>query len=297
MPELPEVESLKRSLEPYVKGQIIQSITITKPKLVSSNGTVRIPNQTKVDEFITQLVGEKIVALNRRVKNLIFEFQSGKILLVHLKMTGQLIYRSNAGETVTGGHPIQITDSLPSKHSHLIFGLTDGTLFYNDTRMFGYLLYYSSYQNMLDDKHFANVGLEPLGEDFSQDYFVIEFKKQSGTIKKNFLENKVVVGLGNIYSDEVCFRAGVKPTRTCKSLTKPELKKVFEAIKYILPKAIDEGGSSVANYLLADGSKGNYARYHQVYNRGGKECYKCGKILKKVVLGGRTTVFCTACQK
>ena len=298
MPELPEVESLRRSLEPLIVNQRIVKIEITKPKLVSAKGTTRQPNPLKVAEFIKELTDEKISLVRRRVKNLIFEFTSGKIMLVHLKMTGQLVYVDRNQNSISGGHPINLTaEDLPSKHSHVIFTFENGTLYFNDTRMFGYLLYYPDFAAVLSDGHFEKVGLEPLSQEFTEKYFVREFKKLAGAVKKNFLENKVVVGLGNIYSDEVCHHAGVRPTRKNQSLTKSELKKLYSAIQIILPKAISEGGSSIADYLLADGSRGNYARYHQVYNRGGKECYTCGQILEKVKIGSRTTVFCKICQK
>ena len=127
--------------------------------------------------------------------------------------------------------------------------------------------------------------------------FEQNLKKQTGILKKVFLEQKAVVGLGNIYADEVCFEAGVLPNRNIKTLNKKEILALFEAIKKILVKAVDLGGSSIANYLLADGSRGNYAREHKVYGRAGKECLVCGNILQKTQLAGRTTVFCQICQK
>jgi formamidopyrimidine-DNA glycosylase len=116
-------------------------------------------------------------------------------------------------------------------------------------------------------------------------------------LKKLFLDQRVVVGLGNIYADEVCFRAGVRPTRTVESLKLKDLKSLYTAITQILPEAVQDGGSSVANYLLADGQRGNFARKHFVYNRGGEDCKICASTLKKIKLAGRTTVYCPKCQK
>ena len=296
MPELPEVESLRLSLEPYIINQTIKSITITKAKLVYSTGTKRIPDESKANEFIQGLTNQKIKSLTRVNKNIILETSDGKILLIHLKMTGQLVYQSDT-ETVSGGHPIKLEERLPNKHSHIIFELEHGTLFYNDTRQFGYLLYYPSMMALEFDQHFVKLGLDPFDVNFTSEYLARKLKESSGTIKQLFLKNSVVCGLGNIYSDEVCFFAKIRPTRTCKSLKPNEVFRVYDGIQEILAKAIDEGGSSIANYLLADGSRGNYANYHKVYNRAGKNCFVCDKILRKTVHAARTTVYCIKCQK
>ena len=296
MPELPEVESLRKSLKPYIINQTIKGITINKPKLVYSKGTKRLEDEFKTNEFINGLINQKIKSLERINKNIILETYAGRILLIHLKMTGQLVYQSET-QTISGGHPIRLEDKLPSKHSHIIFELENGTLFYNDTRQFGYLLYYPSAEALENDKHFDKLGLDPFDPEFTLNYLGKKLRNSSGTIKQLFLKNSVVCGLGNIYYDEVCFYAGVYPFRTCKSLKKNETLKIYKGIKEILTKAIDEGGSSIANYLLADGSRGNYAAFHKVYNQAGKECFICGKILKKIVHVSRTTVYCTKCQK
>lgn len=300
MPELPEVESLRRSLVPKLKGQKILKIQVHKPKIVSGKGTVRTENLSKVQEFVDGLVGETMVDIDRKAKNLIFETGSGKILLIHLKMTGQLVYQSNlSGESVSGGHPIEFkTGDLPSKHSHIIFTLSDGILYYNDTRMFGYALFYPNLAAVIEEKHFEGLGVDPFDKDrFTEKYFVENFGKLSGTVKKNFLEQNVVVGLGNIYADEVCFDAGIRPDRQSKSLKKSELQKLFASINKIIPLAVSEGGSSVANYLLGDGSKGNYANYHKVYKRSGKNCLVCKNTLDSIKHSGRTTVYCRYCQR
>lgn len=301
MPELPEVESLRLSLIPRIVGSTIQKVRVLMPKLVSSKGTTRTVSNTKVAEFINGLEDTKIVSINRRAKNLIFNLSSGGILLVHLKMTGQLAFKSNKNshdKAVIGGHPIQESELvLPNKHSYIIMQLDNGNLYYNDVRQFGYLLYFKSLEVFEAEGHFENLGLEPLDQEFIWQDFYTKIKGKTGNIKKLFLDQTVVVGLGNIYADEVLFRAGVLPTRNTNSLTKVEIKKIFEAILVILPKAVNMGGSSVANYIMADGSRGTYAHEHMVYGRGGKECLVCGTILQKTVIASRTTVFCPECQK
>ncbi|HYF10274.1 MAG TPA: DNA-formamidopyrimidine glycosylase family protein, partial [Candidatus Paceibacterota bacterium] len=143
MPELPEVESLRRSLEKVVLGQTVRKISVLAPKLVSGKGNVRTPSPAKTKAFVGGLEKEKIVSIDRRAKNLIFRFSHGKVMIVHLKMTGQLVYKEKGKKPVAGGHPIELSESeLPNKHTRLIFHLGKGTLYYNDTRMFGYLLYY-----------------------------------------------------------------------------------------------------------------------------------------------------------
>ncbi|MEI6728086.1 MAG: DNA-formamidopyrimidine glycosylase [bacterium] len=302
MPELPEVEALRRGLLPLIVGQKIKKAEVKMPKLVSSKGTTRVSSDLKLQEFIQGTLGRTIEGIERRAKNLIFSLNDGGIILVHLKMTGQLVYKGKSGTdkqiSVSGGHPIELSEnSLPNKHTYVIFNLEHGTLYYNDVRQFGYLLYFTDKKTLESQKHFDGLGAEPLDKGFDFELFYEKLKAKSGILKKVFLDQTVVVGLGNIYADEVCFDAMVKPLRSINSLKKSEIKALYESIVKILPKAVAMGGSSVSNYLLADGSKGNYAREHKVYGRAGQVCLRCGKTLQKTVLGGRTTVFCDNCQK
>jgi formamidopyrimidine-DNA glycosylase len=297
MPELPEVESLRRSLLPYIVGQTILEVKVKRGKIVSSSGTTRKDNLAKTIEFETKLIGQKIVGLERRAKNLMIRLESGNIILVHLKMTGQLVYKPIVGELVTGGHPIQESDSiLPNKHSFVIWELADGTLFYNDVRQFGYVLFYDSYDAILADGHFADLGVEPLHDDFTLQSFS-EIKKKTGILKTVLLNQTIVVGLGNIYCDEVCFAAKVRPDRKCNTLTKKEIERLYVEAKRILHLAVENNGSSIANYLLGDGSRGNYANFHLVYGKKGKNCAVCGTLLSDSKISARTTIFCKKCQK
>ena len=178
MPELPEVESLRRSLVPYIVGKKIESIEVKKPKLVSGKGTIRKESKEKLDEFVGELTGEIFKCVERRAKNLIFEFESGKILLVHLKMTGQLVYKDD-DHFAFGGHPIEDSEKqLPHKHSHVIFKLNEGTLYYNDTRMFGYLLFYASRASLDAENHFDGLGIEPEDPGFTLGFFKEKMKKE-----------------------------------------------------------------------------------------------------------------------
>jgi len=162
--------------------------------------------------------------------------------------------------------------------------------------MFGYVLYFSNQQSLDSENHFDKLGVEPFSDSFSLDYFKKSMRRRKGNIKSLFLSQEVVVGLGNIYCDEVCFDSGILPTRSVEKLSSSEFTKMYYSILKIMDLAVEAGGSSVANYLLGDGTKGNYAKQHKVYNRSGKKCLVCGTILESQKIAGRTTVYCKVCQ-
>ncbi len=309
MPELPEVENLRLGLERYIINQKILKIEVSKPKLVSGNGTKRIANPKKVKEFIEGVKNEKFLSVERRAKNLIFKLSHGKIILVHLKMTGQFAYSpfeasakkgkpQKKKESMVGGHPIEISETtLPNKHTHIIFYLDKGTLYYNDTRMFGYVLYYKNEKEFAKENHFKKYGLEPVDKNFTPKYFAENLNKKKSVIKKVLLDQDIVTGVGNIYADESLFEAGILPTRNANTLNKEEVSKLHKAINRIIRKAIKVGGSSVATYRLIDSSRGNYAREHKVYGKDGEECFICKTKLQKTLIGSRTTIYCKKCQK
>jgi len=298
MPELPEVESLKQSLLPYVCGQVVRSVEVKEPKIVAGKGQKRTVTDEKARIFEQQLSKERIADVQRRSKQLIVVFQSGKCMLVHLKMTGQLVYVAHTANTpVWGGHPIELTEqTLPHKHTHIIFHLEYGDLMYNDVRKFGYVLYYPNKEEIERTGVFHNLGREPLSDEFKESEFCMELFQTKKALKTVFMEGRIVTGLGNIYADEVCFRAGLRPERAANTLSSEECNKLYTAIRKIIARAIEMGGSSVADYILADGRRGTYAREHYVYNRAGKQCYVCGNILQKTRIAGRTTTFCLQCQ-
>lgn len=297
MPELPEVENLRLGLEKNILGQKIVKVEVKKPKLVSGKGNIRIASNKKVKEFETKLLGETFQKIERRAKNLIFRFKSGKVLLVHLKMSGQFVYKSK-NKKVIGGHPIELSEKeTPNKHTHVTFNLSKGDLYYNDTRMFGYLLYFPTDKHLKDSKHFELLGLEPLDKKFTPKYFEDSLKNKKGKIKAVLMNQEIVTGLGNIYADETLFESKIKPTRSANSLSKEEIKLLHQSIVRIIKKAIKVGGSSVATYRLLDESMGNYAREHKVYGKHGEKCPRCGFRLKKTEIQNRTTIFCPNCQK
>lgn len=299
MPELPEVENLRRGLEKSILEQKILKVEVNKPKLVSGNGTLRIASKKKEKEFISGLTGEHFVAVERRAKNLIFKLSHDKIILAHLKMTGQFACKALTGsKNVIGGHPIEISEStLPNKHTHIVFKLENGTLYYNDTRMFGYVLYYPSAKAFEKENHFVKLGKEPLSKEFTVKYFIESLKNKKKKIKQVLMDQDVVTGVGNIYTDESLFESEIDPRRNASTLTPNEIKKLHNAIINILKRAIKAGGSSVATYRLLDESRGNYAREHKVYGKAGQNCPVCKKLLERILIQTRTTIFCPRCQK
>ena len=299
MPELPEVENLRLGLEKYILGQKILKVEITKPKLVSGKGTIRKASNKKREEFIKGTTHERFMSVDRRAKNLIFRLSHGKVILAHLKMTGQFVYQSKTGKKdILGGHPIEISEkTLPNKHSHIVFTLEKGTLYYNDTRMFGYLLYYPTLKTFENEDHFKMLGKEPLEKDFTVEYFTDSLKNKKSKIKTVLMGQSVVVGVGNIYTDESLFAAHIDPRRNASTLKPNEARDLHKAIVTILRRATKVGGSSVATYRLIDDSRGNYAREHKVYGKGNQDCVLCKTPLKKIQINNRTTVFCSNCQK
>lgn len=306
MPELPEVENLRMGLSRAIVGQKIRKVEVKKPKLVSGKGTRRKASKKKQAEFIKGITGERFTAVNRRAKNLIFSLSHGKIILAHLKMSGQFAYQPRGDKKrIIGGHPIELSEKeLPNKHTHVTFHLERGTLYYNDTRMFGYLLYYPNLEAFEIGGQFEKYGVEPLSRNFTLKYFREELKKKkghargrAGKIKAVLMDQQIVTGLGNIYADETLFEARIRPDRSASSLSPSEAGKLYKAIVRIIKRAIKLGGSSVATYRLLDKTRGNYAREHKVYGKAGKSCPNCGKPLEKTTIQGRTTIFCPRCQK
>ena len=313
MPELPEVENLRRGLELALVGQKIKKVVVSKPKLVSGKGNIRVASHKKTQEFTHELIGERFLSIERRAKNLIFKLSHGKIILAHLKMSGQFAYlpRQRRGEpiiggparnaysiAVAGGHPIELSEhELPNKHTHIIFELEKGALYYNDTRMFGYVLFYPSAKKFEEENHFSAYGVEPLSKNFTIKYFRDALKNKKGKVKAVLMDQKVVVGIGNIYADESLFESRIRPDRNANSLSLSEIKKLHTAIIRIMNSAIKQRGSSVATYRLLDMSQGNFAREHKVYGKAGKPCSNCGKPLSKTIIQSRTTIFCPRCQK
>lgn len=286
MPELPEVETIRLGLHRRILRTRITQAEVRQAKIIRGDAK----------KLTRALQGQRFMNITRRGKLLIFHLSKKEIyVLVHLKMTGQLIYEK--GKTlVAGGHSWpSLQDPLPNKYSHLIISFANGgTLFFNDMRQFGYV-------ELADEKRLQAVlltyGPEPLEKTFTFEVFNRALGKRSIGIKAALLNQTIIAGIGNIYADESLFQAGIKPTRTVKSLTIEERQKLHKAIVYILKKAMRYGGTTFSQYRDVDGQPGNFTRLLKVYGRGGEMCPRCGKAtLLKRKIAGRGTVWCPVCQ-
>lgn len=277
MPELPEVETLKRELR-LVVGKKFKTATV----------------------FSKQLKNKKITSVERRAKILIITLSDGQKLLVHLKMTGQLIFKpakglpaGRQGKMIIGGHP----ERNPFKYTRAKFTFTDNSkLYFNDLRKFGWLkLLKPHHAEKILNRH----GVEPLSKAFTFSHFQNLLKKyQNRPIKTFLLDQTVIAGLGNIYVDESCFSAKILPTRKVSTPTNPEQKLLHQAIIKILKLAIQKKGTSARNYVRSDGTKGGFVPHLNVYGRKGEKCKRCKKaVITKIKFHGRGTHFCENCQR
>jgi len=293
MPELPEVETLRRQLAVSLSGRKIKSARIFWV------GTIR-PLSVRV--FCRKIKNQKIINIGRRAKILYFELAGGDFLLVHLKMTGQLIFRpahQRSKKEIIGGHPQPgCADNLPNKFTRLRLDFFDGSvLFFNDLRKFGWIKLLSAKEAK---KILTLHGLEPLEKGFTASKLTELFRRYPcRPIKQILMDQTLIAGIGNIYADESCFAAGILPTRLAGQITPTETKSLEQNIKKILRLSISKKGTSFSDYLDSDGTPGGFVPYLKVYGRAGEKCHRknCRGIIKKIKMGGRGTHFCEDCQK
>src|SRR3989338_2366154 len=304
MPELPEVETIRRGLEKTVRGKTIRDVEVRLPKIVSLGPSVvsniRKGGAKKTEIFRRDIRGHKIVSITRRSKMLLLKLSGPFTLLIHMKMTVQMIF-ARRGERKT----VKIFNStasprflLPHKYTHVIFKFTDGSaLYYNDLRQFGYLrLVSDADMDKVQDLH--GFGPEPFDRSFTEEYFRSRARSRPKlSIKQFLMDPKVVAGIGNIYSDEILYWAKVRPARPLRSLVTSEWHRIFLTIPKILKDALAARGSSVGDFFQIDGKEGKYGKKHRVYGRYGQRCYTCHSEIKKIKLGGRTSSYCPNCQK
>ena len=294
MPELPEVETVRRGLEPVLVGNAFARVEQRRADL-------RFPLP---ENFGTRLAGRRIEALDRRAKYLLARLDDGEVLVMHLGMTGRFrIDHANGAATEPAGfaHPER---KIP-KHEHIVFHLGDGTLVrYSDTRRFGLMDLIRSERL---DMHalFKGLGMEPLSPAFTPEWLAGRLKGKATSIKAALLDQKLIAGLGNIYVCEALHRAGISPIklagRLATKLGKPTKKTeaLVAAVKSVLADAIKAGGSSLRDYKRADGRLGRFQHRFKTYNREGKPCPKkgCGGTVRRIVQGGRSTFYCPTCQR
>jgi len=282
MPELPEVETIRRALENSIVGQKINSVDVRVVKLFHGD-------PAKVN-------GQEITSISRRSKVLIIQL-SKNVLLIHLKMTGQLIYVPKKGEAIVGGHPDKVYSmNLPHKYSHVIFELEKGTLFFNDLRKFGWIKIYDNLEAAAHE--FDNLGPEYTWPEYTLEYLTTKLiRRPNTTIKQALLDQSLVAGVGNIYADETLFCAKVRPTRKVKDIKPSELKKVFECIPQVFTLSLKHGGTSSQSYIQPDGTLGTYLNFANVYKRENQPCKVCGSPIERLKIAGRSSHYCPKCQK
>jgi len=276
MPELPEVETVRRSLEPNLLGKKIIKVEVNLPKLI------KIP-AGDVQGFKNSLIGSTFKEIKRRGKYLLFIFDNDMTMVIHLRMTGRLLY-------VEKDVPVQ-------KHTHLIFSLDDGhELRFHDIRQFG-LIYLVPSQEIHLIEGLRTMGPEPLSEDFSLQCFQDALKGKKQRVKVFLLDQRCVAGIGNIYADEILFQAGIHPDETVDKLTPEKEKALWEAIKDRLEAGVEHRGTSIKDYVDGFGQAGTFQYQLRVYGKAGQACPKCGTQIERIKVGGRSTAYCPNCQK
>lgn len=288
MPELPEVETVRIGLDQFLPGKTITAEWHDWPK--------GFPNAPKdVQRF---LIGAKITSVRRRAKVLLIDLSSEYSLIIHLKMTGQLVYRSEH-ERFGAGHPNNsLIGALPDKSTHVYFTFADNSrLFFNDQRKFGWVRLMPTLEiENLD--FFKKVGPEPLEASFTPADFITRLQRRAKSgIKAVLLDQTVVAGIGNIYADESLWDAKIHPETKVAATHRAQLLALYEALRSVLRLSIEKGGSTDRNYVDARGKRGSYLTFANVFRREGKACPRCGTTIMKLRVAGRGTHICPHCQK
>jgi formamidopyrimidine-DNA glycosylase len=289
MPELPEVETVRRGLAPVLEGAVIERVEKRRPDL-------RFPFPPR---FAARLKGRRITALRRRAKYLLAELDDRTVLLMHLGMTGSFHIASGAEEQAAGRRRKDVA------HDHVVLQLGSGKrVIYNDPRRFGFMLLIRPADV---DTHplLAGLGLEPIGEALDPETLARRLYKRAAPLKAALSDQSVIAGLGNIYVCEALWRAGLSPRRAAGTLVRAEgkpterLLRLIEAVRAVIAEAIEAGGSSLRDYVQADGELGLFQHRFAVYDREGKACQRpgCGGTIRRIVQSGRSTFFCPRCQR
>ncbi len=276
MPELPEVETVRRGLIPVMEGKQIICADVNRPGL-------RWPFPNGMAERLT---GKVIERLRRRSKYILADLDSGETLLIHLGMSGRMMIS-------TGAHP----DT--QKHDHVVFHMqNDARVVFNDTRRFG-AMDMAPTATIADHKLLASLGPEPMGNEFDEPYLVERFKGKNSPVKNVLLDQRIIAGLGNIYVCEVLLRAGVSPTKKAGQMSAAKVRSLVPIIRDVLGEAIESGGSSLKDYRQTDGELGYFQHSFRAYGREGEPCVTtgCNGKIQRIVQAGRSTFYCAQCQR
>ncbi len=283
MPELPEVETIARRLATKLTGRKIISVSVLRNKSWSGQSEL--------------VIGRAIQSITRRAKILIIDFeQSIDSMLVHLKMTGQLIHVDQNKVKVGGGHPTaDWVDELPGKHTRVILTLDDSsTLYFNDMRVFGWMKVVTEAEKQKELKAF---GPDIIDSEITETWFYQHLQKKSQSIKQVIMDSSFIAGVGNIYACDGLHLAGVSPTRSAKLLSRDESNRLLHSLKTIINRGIELGGATIQNYKNVDGLSGKYQLERRVYARENEPCLVCDRAILRIKQAGRSTFYCSHCQK
>ncbi len=288
MPELPEVEIVKQSLNKSITGKIIKDILIKNRNL-----RFKIPKN-----FEKNLLKKKIIKVDRFSKHLILKFEDSSNLMIHLGMSGtiHLISKSSKKNSITNTS-FYHSPLLPKKHNHVEMKIDNFKLIYNDPRRFGYFSYFKSDEQI--NNNFKKYGPEPFDPSFNKNYIFNYFKNKKKNIKNFLIDQNFVSGIGNIYASEILFLCKILPSKQVSLLSLNDCQKISYFSKLVLKKAIDKGGSSIRDFKNISGNQGSFQKNFNVYQRENKNClkYGCkGRICKKII-SNRSSFFCNLCQK
>ncbi|MXQ08193.1 bifunctional DNA-formamidopyrimidine glycosylase/DNA-(apurinic or apyrimidinic site) lyase [Alphaproteobacteria bacterium GH1-50] len=283
MPELPEVETVRRGLLPAMEGTVITRAEVRRPDL-------RWPFPERMAERLT---GQTVTALRRRSKYILADLSGGETLIVHLGMSGRILISGDPLGQFHHEHP------APEKHDHVVFEMSNGArVTFNDARRFGAM---DLAPTDAVETHWllSSLGPEPLGNAFHEDYLVARLKGRMTPIKSALLDQRIVAGLGNIYVCEALFRAGISPMRKAGRIGDARVRALVPIIRAVLSEAIESGGSSLRDYRQADGELGYFQHSFQVYDREGQPCVTpgCATPIRRIVQSGRSSFYCQTCQR
>lgn len=294
MPELPEVETVRRGLAPVLVDSAFSRVEQNRPDL-------RFPFPGR---FVDRLAGQRITALHRRAKYLLCHLGSGDVLVMHLGMSGRFTIRPAGANAIQPGEFLH-EPGHKTEHDHVVFTMNSGAVVtYNDPRRFGFMLLVPA-SGLESHKMMRGLGVEPLGNDLTADYLAERCRGKKTSLKVALLDQRIIAGLGNIYVCEALFRSGLSPRRAAGSLARRVGKageravRLVPQIKAVLEDAIDAGGSTLRDYRAPEGDLGYFQHSFAVYGREGLECQRsgCGGTIRRIVQGGRSTFYCPVCQR
>ncbi len=280
MPELPEVETIRKELLSYLKDKKVIKIVVKDKSLIVGD--------------VNKLINSKVKDVKRLGKGLVIEFDNGYSLAAHIKLTGQFIYRGK--ENKDKEIDKKLVGPLPSKFTRLIFYFDDNSvLYFNDIRKFAWMKIVRT-DNLDSIPFFSQLGPEPF-KNLTFDYFKKIIRNSNSAIKSLLMNQKKIAGIGNIYANDALFLAKILPQRKAKTLSDSEIEALYKAIHKVLKRGLEDGGATEMNYVTPDGQPGNYQKHFLVYGKEGKPCPVCGTPIQKIKVGGRGTYFCPKCQK